>query len=395
MTYISNASYIQMQNYAKQNQYKKVLKEAKYSLEDYQNPKLHMLWATSAQKLGQTTRAMSAYERVLILEPDNQEAKDALDTIYEITHRKGLSSTPNDGTRKNKLRAKANLSFGYDSNVNVNASGDNLDGYYGIDLGLKRISSAFAKVKANVSYLYNFEEYDNWFVQSALDVYYQNNFSAHLYDLAVPTVEFALGYIKDDYLFYFPISYNNIHYLNKDLLNIFSFTPRIRITFLENALWDTSAIYSRRNYIENIDKTKDATTYGIQTGIYWNTDQSQLYANVKYESRSSNKAQNDRFVDANFFTFDANYKYYFTTSLIVESHYLFRYSDYSDNIGTDATPSEISRDDYINEIALKFSYLINKDMEIYVSDTYTQSLSTYIPAEYNKNVFQLGFQVRY
>lgn len=389
------ASYIQMLNYAKQNKHAKVLKEAKYSLEDYQNPKLHLLWAKSAQKLGKLTIAMGAYERVLILEPNNQEANNALENIYLQTHREGLSTKPNEGTRKNKLRAKANLSYGHDSNVNVNASGDDLDGYYGLEVGLDKISSSFARVTANISYLYNFEEHDNYFIQSTIDVYYQNNFDAHLYDLTVPTAEFALGYIKDDYLFYFPISYNNINYLDKNLLNIFSFTPRVRMSFLENGLWDTSLIYSRRNYIESIDTGKDATTYGFQTGIYWSTDNTQLHLNAKYESRTSDKSNNDRFVDADFFTLDTNFKYYFTSSVIAEAHYLFRYSDYSDDIGTDATPSDISRDDYINEIDLKFSYLLNKDMEIYVRDTYTQSLSTYIPSEYNKNVLLLGLQVRY
>jgi len=389
------ASYIKMLNYAKQNKHTQVLKEAKQSFNDYQNPKLHLLWAKSAQKLGKTTVAMSAYERVIILDPNNQEAKNALSLIYQETHREGLSTNPDNGTKKNKLKAKINLSFGHDSNVNVNASGDELDGYYGVALGLDKISSSFTRINANISYLYNFEEYDNWFIQNSLDIYYQNNLDAHLYNLTIPTAEIALGYSKNNYLFYFPISYNNINYLNKNLLNIFSFTPRMRVSVLDNALWDTSVIYTRRNYIEHIDTTKNATTYGFQTGIYWNTDQTQLHLNVKYENRTADKNKNDRFIDANFFTIDTNFKYYFTSSLIAETHYFFKYADYSDDIGTDATPSTISRDDYINEVDLKLSYLLNKDMEIYVRDTYTQSLSTYIPAEYNKNVLLLGFQVRY
>lgn len=387
-----------MLNYSKNSEYKKVLNEAKYSLADYQNPKLHLLWAKSAQKLGKMTIAMGAYERVLILEPKNKEAKKALELIYSQTNREGLSTNPSEGSKKNKVRAQANLSLGHDSNVNANASGDDLDGYYGLDVGVDEVSSSFARVTANISYLYNFEEYDNWFIKSTLDIYYQNNFNAHLYDLTVPTAEIALGYIKGDYLYYLPISYNNINYLNKNLLNIFAFTPRVRVNFLEKGLWDTSLIYAQRNYIETVDIGKDAKTYGFQTGVYWSTTNAQLHLNGKYESRTADKADkadNDRFVDANFFTLDSNLKYYFTSSFIAEAHYLFRYSDYSDDIGTDATPSDISRDDYISEIDLKFSYLLNKDMEIYVRDTYTQSLSTYIPSEYHKNIFLLGFQIRY
>ena len=121
----------------------------------------------------------------------------------------------------------------------------------------------------------------------------------------------------------------------------------------------------------------------------------QFHINAKYESRSADNDNNDRYVDADFFTLDGKAKYYFSSSLIAEANYLFRYSDYRDNIGTAATPSSISRDDYINELNVRFSYLLNKDMELYIQDTYTQSLSTYIPSEYNKNVFLFGTQIRY
>jgi len=391
----ANASYLRMQEYAQHKQYIKVLQEAKNSSSEYENPKLHLLWAKSAEKLGQYAVAMSAYERVLILEPDNTEAKTALNHIYSDSGKKGLSSNSSEEKQSNKLRAKASLNFGHDNNVNINASGDDLDAYYGVSLGLKKISSNFARVTANASYLYTFEEYDNWFMQSTLDLYAQNNFSAHLFNLTIPTAEIAIGYKKGNYLLYFPISYNNINYLDQDLLNIFAFTPRVRVSLQKNMLWDTSAIYTKRNYINTVDIGKDATTYGLQTGLYWNTLKTQFHVNAKYENRSADNKNNDRYVDASFFTFDSKATYYFSSSLITETKYLFRYSDYSDNIGTDATPSSISRDDYINEINVKFSYLLNKNTELYIQDTYTQSLSTYIPSEYSKNVFLLGVQVRY
>jgi hypothetical protein len=395
LTLYAKASFFQMLKYYQSGQDYNVLKEAKHSAKEYQNPNLHLLWAKSAEKLGKLDIAMAAYERVLILDSSNQEAKNALKNIYATTHRKGLSVTPNDGTKKNKLKLKANLTFGHDSNVNANASGDNIDGYYGTPSGAGSIASSFARVAASASYLYNFVEYDNWFTQSTFDFYYQNNYDAHLYDLTLPTAEIALGYIKNDYLFYFPISYNNIHYLNKNLLNIFSFIPHVRVKMIENILVDTSAIYTQQRYIDNIDKSKNAITYGLQTGIYWTDDQTQLHFNIKYENRIADANTPERYIDADFFTFDTNFKYYFTSSFISEAHYLFRYSNYKDDIGTKATPSQISRDDYINELNIKLSYLLNKDMEVYAQNTYTKSLSTYIPAEYNKNVLLLGLQIRY
>lgn len=233
-TLFSSASYIKMQQYAQKKQYYKVIQEAKYSFKDYQNPNLHLLWAKAAQKTGKLDEAMSAYERVLILEPNNQVALHSLAKIYKDTKRLGLSASAENKTNKNRLRAKVTMALGHDTNINVNASGNDLDGYYGVALGFDKISSSFTRVQVNASYIYNFEKYQNWFMQSTLDLYHQSNFSAHRFDLSVPTFEIALGYIKDEYLYYFPVSYNHINYLDQDLLNILTFTPRMRISFSNN-----------------------------------------------------------------------------------------------------------------------------------------------------------------
>ena len=390
-----NASYIHVRQYANKHQDEKVLKEAKKSFEDYKNPKLHLLWAKSAQRLGKITEAMAAYERVLILDPVNKEATEALQKIYFQTHRTALLNTSAPRDTKNKFNAKASFALGYDNNVNVNAGGDALDGYYGVDLGFRDIASYFLKTTANISYLYQFKENNHWFIQTTLDTYYQNNFNAHTYDLRIPTLELALGYSNKNYLFYLPVSYNAIHYLNKNLLNQLDLTPRVRVNLSKDTFWDVAFIYSKRNYIQTIDKTKNATTLGLETALYTSSMNTQTKLDISWEKRNADDTLGDRYVDANFLNLHANMKYNFTPSLYTHIDYLFRYANYKDDIGTRETPSNISRDDYVNEIDLKLSYIFNKDMEIYAQNTYTYSLSTYIPAEYKKNITLLGFQVRY
>ncbi len=390
-----DASYINMQQYAKKGMHHKVLQEAKKSFSEYQNPKLHLLWAQSAEKLGKTTEAMAAYERVLILDPENKTAQKALQHIYTQTNRENLTLNPENDTKESSFKTKASLKFGYDTNININAGGDLLDGYYGVELGLDQISTYFSAMTANFLYLYHFRENPNWFLQGTLDLFYQNNFNAHKYDLTIPTANLTLGYLEGDNLFYIPVNYNNIHYLEKNLLNILTIKPRFRTTVIENYLWDIAVLYEKRNYIQTEDKAKDATSYGIESGIYYSFKNTQASLNVKYENRKADTQEIERYIDAQFFTLNTQMKYYFDNDIYAHFNYLFRYADYDDNIGTRETPSQISRDDYINELTLKISYILNKQTEVYIEDIYTKSLSTYIPAEYHKNIISLGLQMRF
>jgi len=77
-----HADYTQAYQLFLNGSYEKTIKELKKSKKQYSNPNLHLLWGHSAKELGHLNEAMSAYERVLLLDSTNTQAKTALEEIY-------------------------------------------------------------------------------------------------------------------------------------------------------------------------------------------------------------------------------------------------------------------------------------------------------------------------
>ncbi len=112
-----------LQAYYDQGAYQNVIAEASADYAQYDNPKLHLLWAKSAEALGDDITAMSAYERVLLLDPAQSDAQIALVAIYKRLHRDMLSNAlyanefreaSTASPRNRELRLDARLSLGYD-----------------------------------------------------------------------------------------------------------------------------------------------------------------------------------------------------------------------------------------------------------------------------------------
>ncbi len=143
--------------------YEKAIQQARELKSEYGNPMLHMLWAKSAESLGRLDEAMSAYERVVILDENNLEAKLSLAEIYNKTSRKQLALESKKDLQNYKLtpkqremlelikdqevqsiKAHAKLAFGYDNNLNVSS--------------LDKKTSSFSRINGSVSYLNDFKD---------------------------------------------------------------------------------------------------------------------------------------------------------------------------------------------------------------------------------------------
>ncbi len=389
------ASYTQMLQYYNAGQYTQALKEGKHSFKSYDNPKLHLLWAKSAQKLGKTEEAMSAYERVLILDADNQEAQSALEAIYTKSNRSNLDISFDENVRSDALKIRANVALGYDDNINVNPGGDALDNYFGIIGSQGKIGSRFLRFSANMAYTYYFEDYEGWFAKGVLDFYDQSNFSAHLYDLRVATMEVGIGYENDSYRLYLPLRYNATHYLDKNLLEHYQFLPHITLPVWESALLDINALYIQRAYVDAVDNVNDANTLGLGAGLYFPLYGDKVSLHLQYEKRTSDQNVHNKFLDAKFFRFDTSIQHHFTPKLFMDLSYLYRYGDYSDNIGTLILPNSNTRKDDFNQIDVKLTYDMSKKYALYLRDTYAKNNSNYAPIKYSKNVMMFGVEFTY
>jgi len=64
-------------------EYEKAASYFKKSKKEYSNVAMQLLWAKSEMALGRINYAISAYERVLMLEPQNLEADEVASSFYD------------------------------------------------------------------------------------------------------------------------------------------------------------------------------------------------------------------------------------------------------------------------------------------------------------------------
>ena len=382
-------------------EYEKAIAKAKASTNEYSNPKLHLLWAKSAEALGRDEEAMSAYERVEILDDKNIDARIVLIKLYKRTGRNDLAQsaskklqnyqlTPEQRTTIDNLRginvhsfkAFASLALGSDNNINI--SPDEL----GISGGTTAISTMFSRFTGSLSYINELESKGAWYGRGDLQLYNQTNFDsdATIYDLFLASVSAGAGYNGDGYNLYVPLGIDNIQYLDKNLLTQMKIEPRVSFTISNELMVNASASYISRSYNQSEDKLRDDSSYGVGLGVYYLLGSDFIYLNAKYDSYSADKTSlGALYIDKTILTSNFGVNYNLAKWLVMRADYRFRLASYDDN----------DRGDLYNQVELKFSHYFAEIFEAFVSNRYINNTSDLDVAEYDKNIFMLGVSVNY
>ena len=385
------ASYIQALKYYQSGQYSQAIKEAKGSKKSYSNPNLHLVWGLSAQKLNKLNESMSAYERVLLLAPDNSQAQKALNHIYKKTKRYKLLKQNDAEDELNKLTTHASLAFGFDNNLDATPDSDTLQEYFGENVETNKTSSSFVRLTGSLSYTDDLSEKGGWYTKYLLKAYVQNNIDANFYDLKTVSFEAGLGYNTHTYNLYLPLSYHRVNYLGKDLLSQYRFNPKILIPVGDTQLLDINLIYSTNNYIASEDGIKDDTTYAIEVGNYFLSKKNYISTHIKYEHHSAINALPSKYIGANFWTLKLGAKYALSPKVLATVNYRFRFGQYDDLVGTSIT----RRDDNFHQLDTKLSYKWSKKSNLFLANTYSENRSNYPAAVYQKNSVLLGVNFNY
>ena len=390
------AGIIEVETLYNNNEFEKAIEEARASKDEYSNPRLHLLWAKSAEALGRDDEAMSAYERVIMLDDENVDARVALAKVYDKTKRHDLANetkielqnyqlTPEQrnslgllkGEDIEEVKAQAKLSVGYDSNINVSAN------------KADKISTFFGRFSGSASYINELGDKNGLYARADFKLYYQNNTSAHYYDMLLAGLDLGLGYSGDGYSVHVPLGYDRIHYLDVDMLGQFRLEPKVNITF-DNIIINANLKYSKRSYKQDIHKGMNDTSYGIGSGLYYLLGKNFAYINLKYETFSSDETLHSLYIDRDTVTASIGLNYNISDSIVSRIDYRYRLSSYDDL----ATLTEKREDDY-NQFELKLSYYLDEKLELYISDRYIKNNSNYTQSDYSKNIAMFGLSVNY
>ncbi|RLA69583.1 MAG: hypothetical protein DRG09_05450 [Epsilonproteobacteria bacterium] len=393
-----------MQTLYDQKKYEQVISEAQKNTSEYGNAKLHLLWAKSAESLDEDEMAMSAYERVLMLDPDNTDVRLLLTKFYADSNRDALADEMSKSTENYQLtpaqrmslerlkkdelqqfKASASIAMGYDSNINVSPDDLNLP-----EVG-EEIDTIFTQFQANLSYIHDLDDKGGWYLRSDVDIFYQNNADANYYNLFAGRVNIGLGYSNDLYDILLPVSYGRINYLDRDLLESFSVDPRINYTLSESLIGNINARYTQRNYLNSIDSNRDDSVTGIGLGLYWFFNNNFAYISTNYDNYSADHSVSLRFTDKKTTRVALGMNYNVEEWFIARLDYRYRYADYDDII-------EIGRgersDDY-HQTEFKMSRFLTATMEASLFYRYSINNSNYELAEYDKDIVMLDIKYNF
>lgn len=398
------AGMTEVQTLYDQKNYESAIIEAEQSTKEFGNPKLHLLWAKSAEALGKDEMAMSAYERVLMMDPDNTEVRVHLASLYAYLDRDELATKMSKSTENYQLtpsqrmsldtlkkadletiKASASLSIGYDSNVNVSSN----------DLTIpnneEALSSLFTQFRGNLSYTHELEEKGGWYLRSDADIFYQNNADASYYNLFAGSVDLGVGYRDDNYDLFLPVKYGRVNYLDRDFMETIGIEPRANIVFSKSLIGNMNARYTERSYLDIADKNRDDTVFGYGAGLYWLFDKNFAYLKGNYDDYDAKHLDHLRFTDKETLSINIGVNYDINDWFVTRLDYRYRYTLYRDFIDDGSKQRE---DDY-GQYEFKFSKMVSDTMEGSLLYRYSNNRSNYDLAEYDKDVVMFGFQYNY
>ncbi len=369
--------------------------------------KFNLQWAKCEDKLGNKDESMSAYERVLIENPNNLEALTALARMYGANHMdyesKELKHTVDNGRltpeqrqivstllegEKNLVstRFSATLNFGYDNNLNF--------GIYTQEAGKEKgeLSSAFNAFNFSGNYVNELDEVGGFSFQSNVNFYWQNNYSAHYYDILYGSIDAGIGYSTSNTLLYIPLVYRRMKNLNTDLYEQYGIAPRLTTSFGDGLLMNIELTYLKRKYIDDIRKNADDTLSNVSTGLYKFYGENYIYAQAKYNSFKADNAVPALFTEYNYLQLFAGASYEIEEFFIVNINYQYgngRYSDYID------LTDNIKREDDFSQIGISFQRDITTELEMLAGYTYADNDSNYEPLSYHKQTVTVGLKYNY
>ena len=361
-------------------------------------------WAICEEKLGHKDEAMSAYERVIIYNPNNLKAINALAKIYSKSHmqyeaeelKKSLDysqltpqerqivSTLLDGYKESiSTRYSVALNFGYDDNLNygINKSADK-----------KEINSIFHSFAFSSNYVNELNDIGGLSFQGNINLYWQDNYSAHYYDILYGAIDFGIGYSIDNILIYLPIVYKKIYYLNQDLYSQYGIAPRLTQKLTKSILLNLDMQYIKQDYVDIKYQNAENNLLSSSISIYKFYAQNYIYGKLEYLSHNAISNTPTIFTEYKYFKFLTGVSYKIDNFAMVGINYQYGHANFDDFINI---TSNKKRSDNLNQINFLIEKRLNNNLKIIGNYIYSNNQSNDSSSSYQKQIITFGLQYNY
>ncbi len=353
---------------------------------------------------GNTNRAQASYERALIEDKDNVPARLKLASLYnnmkmrkqanavlielddnQLTpqQRTSLATLKQNRKELSNFRARTTLELGYDSNINISPLTDNLP------IGIEpRSSTLFTRVKADGSYMHDLSTQGGWYFRSDANIYYQNNFSAHTFDVLYGHISVGSGYYGREYSLYVPLFYKRLDYLDRDLLQESGIRPTLNLSLSNNFIFNVTASYSMRRYIQSQDRLRDDDISRAESALIWIESKNMAYLRGRYENYMAQNSVPIAFTNKTLYYAQVGGLYSFNNIVDLRLNYQYRYANF-------APYTTIKRTDNNHDIKIKLEKDIYTHLQLSAQYRYMINNSNYYLAEYTKHEAILGLIYNY
>jgi len=384
--------------------------DASYFLTHFSTTKdpenFNLRWAACEEKLGNEDAAISAYERVLMVNPDNVKAMTALAGLYGKNHMSYESDALKQSVDNSRLtprqrqivaqllegeeslvstRFSATLNFGYDNNLNF--------GIFTPESGKSagEVESAFHALSLSGNYVNELDAAGGFSFQSNVNFYWQDNYSAHYYDTLYGSIDAGVGYSRSGMLLYFPLVYRQLHNLDADLYEQYGVAPRFTTSLGSGLLMNIDVKYLKRRYFDDFRRDADDTLSNAALGFYKFYGENYIYAQAKYNRFEADSSTPSLFIEYNYTQLFAGFSYGVDNIAVFGVNYQYGKGDYKDYIPETA----MKREDDFNQINVSIERELMSKLKVIAAFTYTDNDSNYASASYNKQTVTVGLQYNY
>ncbi len=374
---------------------------------------------TCYEQEGNLNLAQAAYERALMQDSDNTQAKMKLISLYrEQEMQKDAEAllstvdeqqlTPQQRTTLatlrekrpstvGKARAQVTLDLGYDDNININHTY-----FYDTTFSNNPMGTRFIRLNADLSYQYDLPNSRGWFLRSDANLYHQYNmdvdtYNSHQYDTMYGRLYAGGGYGANNFSLYVPLFYDRLNFLDRDLFKEIGIRPDFNMMFKKMFVLNANLLYSKRNYFQSTDQMRNDTILGLESGFYWVYNRHNAYAKLRYDKFSAQDANaiplgTKVFVDKEMISLTFGGLYSIKKVMDIRGQFLFRKGDFKE---IPLFFGRLKRDDTTKDILLSLERDLIPDLRAHIQLHYLDNASNYNQAIFTKKEALVGLVYTY
>ena len=359
---------------------------------------------------GNKNLAQAAYERALSDDEDNTQAHLKLSTLYHsmqmpqqanavLADVKRVELTPaqrasldtfqrGENESLNAFKARASLSLGYDTNVNISPNDTIIRDLNATTTTDAELSTLFTRARADLTYLYDIFGSGGFFLRSDANLYFQNNTDAAHYNISYGRLYLGGGYRTGELTFYLPMFYDRLHYLGVDLLEESGLRPDLTYSLTHTLFANLNASYTKRHYFQSIDAHRDDEILTGGLGLFWLENRNFIYFKTRYENYTGSKEPIANFTNKVLLYAMVGGIYALDNVADFSLDYQYRNANFS-------KVQNISREDNNHNVKVAMEREIIYDLRLNASYRYITNNSSYDLAKYDKQEMMLGLVYNY